>query len=103
MNPVFDWPSLQECSGIGCPLMAMREMGLPFKHLAATEYNQACQVFGLRNFPARTMFGNILSRDPDDLPQADIYVAGFPCKVGLGSVVAAIIPQNKCFASKTID
>ena len=79
----LDVPGLRigtDCSGAEAPIWALREMGIPHRHIFS------CDVDGVvRSFiqsaspPEDKVYEDMLQRSVADLPDIDVYVAGFPC------------------------
>ena len=70
-----------DCSGLGSPLHALREMGIPCEHLWASDINKHARRMLETACPAREIYTDISSHERVLLPSADLYVVGFPCQL----------------------
>jgi DNA (cytosine-5)-methyltransferase 1 len=73
-----------DCSGIEAPIEALKKIcinnKLSFKHKFSSETNKyAIDCIKENNYP-EIIFGDIQTRDIDEVPDIDIYVSGFPCQ-----------------------
>lgn len=68
-----------DCSGVEAPIVALRELGIDFKHVFSSEINPKLVNFILREYKPDIIYDNIIERDHTQVPYVDLYVAGFPC------------------------
>ena len=69
-----------DCSGAEAPVWSLRQMGVPHRHLFSCDINATVRSFIQAACPPeQTLYADMLRRNPDDLPDIDIYVIGFPC------------------------
>ncbi len=83
------WPTAPirvstDCSGLEAPLWALEACGVSHVHTSSCEIAPAQRRFIQANCrgvsrPGFRFFSDILLRDPAEVPQHDLYVAGFPC------------------------
>tara|TARA_R110002012_G_scaffold12560_3_gene55747 strand:+ start:1547 stop:2614 length:1068 start_codon:yes stop_codon:yes gene_type:complete len=67
-------------SGIGSPEAALKRLEIPHENIFACDINKyAKQSFLLLNNPSK-FYDDITTRDYKEVPQLDLYVAGFPCQ-----------------------
>lgn len=67
-------------SGIGSPEAALKRLNIPHKNIFACDIDKyAKQSFLELNSPD-LFYDNITTRDYKEVPQLDLYVAGFPCQ-----------------------
>lgn len=70
-----------DCSGIECPLIALKELKVPFKQLWSCDVDVNCRKAQELNFDKpETVYTDIFKRNHSLLPKVDLYVAGFPCQ-----------------------
>ena len=78
-----------DCSGIEAPIWALRSLGVPYEHVFSSEIDRPCARIIKANYAPRILFGDpdgpfpdgdITKRDIRDVPDIDLYVAGFPCQ-----------------------
>lgn len=69
-----------DCSGIEAPIVALRQMGIPFVHEFSSEIDRHCIATIKANFTPRIIFGDMTKRRLRDIPNIDLYVCGFPCQ-----------------------
>lgn len=67
-----------DCSGIEAPVMALRRLRVPHKHLWSCDIDPYVRQSIEANYNPNIIFTDITK--PRKLPQVDIYVAGFPCQ-----------------------
>ena len=61
--------------------MALRNLGLGVDHLFSCDINKHAKATIMANFPPRGFHNDLTKRDNTLVgPQADLYVAGFPCQ-----------------------
>ena len=65
-------------SGIGCPAMALRKLGIPFDYVFACEIDKNPKKILSSNFEIEHFYDDVTK--VTSLPQVDLYVAGFPCQ-----------------------
>ncbi|NDE15975.1 DNA (cytosine-5-)-methyltransferase [bacterium] len=69
-----------DCSGIEAPIVALRQLKIPFIHEFSSEIDKHCIATIRANFQPRIIFGDIMERDIRDVPDIDLYICGFPCQ-----------------------
>jgi DNA (cytosine-5)-methyltransferase 1 len=69
-----------DCSGVGSPFLVLLRMGLPCRHLWASDSEKACRTMLRHHCAPEMLFRSIEERPRDELPQPDLYVVGFPCQ-----------------------
>ncbi len=68
-------------SGIGAPEMALTMMGVEHRNVMACDIDiHARKMFVHNHGKPDYMFKDITKRDHAEIPQLDLYVAGFPCQ-----------------------
>ena len=70
-----------DCSGIDAPIEALRQLGVPFEQLFASDTNALCRET-IRAHRTVRIYTDVMKRDHTELiePRLDLYVAGFPCQ-----------------------
>lgn len=69
-----------DCSGIEAPIQALKQLGIPFVHKWSCEIDKYARQSILANYEPETLYEDITKRDHSQLPDVDLYVAGFPCQ-----------------------
>lgn len=78
-----------DCSGIEAPIQALKKLRIPFRHVFSSEIDKFCIQSIKANYNPEIIFGDkegvspngdITKRSISDLPDIDLYVAGFPCQ-----------------------
>lgn len=67
-------------SGVGAPEQALKNLGVDFESVFACEIDKYARTTFLANHETKTMYEDITKRDHSEIPQLDLYVAGFPCQ-----------------------
>lgn len=68
-------------SGIGSPEMALKLLGIDHKQVFACEIDKyARKSFEAIHGKPNTFYEDITKRNHSEVPQLDLYVAGFPCQ-----------------------
>lgn len=68
-------------SGIGSPEMALKLLGIDHKQIFACEIDKyARKSFEAIHGKPNTFYEDITKRNYSEVPQLDLYVAGFPCQ-----------------------
>jgi site-specific DNA-cytosine methylase len=68
-------------SGMETPLIALRALGVKFRHLFSSDICPKARLVIQEKFKPETLYGDVLKRNPAELPRKlDLYVAGFPCQ-----------------------
>jgi len=64
------------------PIMALKKLKVPIKHVFSCDTDKACKMQITTNFPEAKFFDDLMTRDnySKDTPAADLYIAGFPCQ-----------------------
>lgn len=69
-----------DCSGIEAPIQALKQLGIPFVHKWSCEIDKYARQSILANYEPEILYEDITKRDHSQLPDVDLYVAGFPCQ-----------------------
>ena len=78
-----------DCSGIEAPIQALKKLRIPFRHIFSSEIDKFCIQSIKANYNPDIIFGHkeglypngdITKRLISDVPDIDLYVAGFPCQ-----------------------
>ncbi len=69
-----------DCSGIDAPIHALRQIGIPFKHVWSCEIDKYARLSINANSVPEILYTDITKRNHSLLPDVDIYVCGFPCQ-----------------------
>ena len=69
-----------DCSGIGIPLIALKNMGIPVEHEFDCDNCEKVQLTIQANHKPKILFPDIQGRDVNEVPYVDVYIAGFPCQ-----------------------
>ena len=78
-----------DCSGIEAPIQALKNLGVPFRHVFSSDIDKYCIQSILANYEPELLFGDPNGKFPDgdirkrkmsDVPDLDLYVCGFPCQ-----------------------
>lgn len=68
-------------SGIGSPEMALKMLGIEHEQVFACEIDKyARKSFEAIHGSPKTFYNDITERDHNEVPQLDLYCAGFPCQ-----------------------
>jgi DNA (cytosine-5)-methyltransferase 1 len=83
VNALTSGPTLQvatDCSGLGSPLLVLQRMGLPWRHIWASDGEKACRSMLRRHCNPDQLYRSIYDRPDEGMQQPDLYVVGFPCQ-----------------------
>lgn len=78
-----------DCSGIEAPIQALKQLGIQFEHVFSSDIDKYVIQSIKANYNPQIIFGdkdgpysegNITQRDIKDVPDIDVYIAGFPCQ-----------------------
>ena len=78
-----------DCSGIEAPIQALRQLGIPHRHVWSSDIDKFCIQSIKANYEPERLYGDpngpypdgdITKRDHSTLPDIDLYVCGFPCQ-----------------------
>lgn len=69
-----------DCSGIEAPIQALKKLGIPYEHTFCSDIDKHVIQTIQKNYSPKKIFGDITTRDINDVPDIDLYVAGFPCQ-----------------------
>ncbi len=83
VSPERPFRLAMDFSGLEAPLWALKACGVPVVHVSSCDIAEGPQAVIEANCLLRgsdfTVFSDILAREPEKVPQHDVYVAGFPC------------------------
>ena len=76
------WPLTvgTDCSGVGMPILALQGLGVPVRHVFASEPCPVAQATLAVNAPAEATYFSIQDRSLAIPVVVDLYIAGFPCQ-----------------------
>jgi len=69
-----------DCSGIEAPIQALLQLNIPFRHMFSSDIDKHVIKSIKANYNSEIIFGDITKRNMEDIPDIDLYVAGFPCQ-----------------------
>jgi len=69
-----------DCSGIEAPIMALKNLNIPFSHEFSSEIDKHCIASIKANYHPKIIFGDMTKRKLKEIPDIDLYVCGFPCQ-----------------------
>ena len=78
-----------DCSGIEAPIQALRQLGIPHRHVWSSDIDKFCIQSIKANYEPERLYGDpngpypdgdITKRDHSTLPDIDLYICGFPCQ-----------------------
>ena len=69
-----------DCSGMEAPIQVFRNMKVPFQHVMSCDVLKAARMTIEANFNDGVMYKDITTRNHEEAPDCDVYVAGFPCQ-----------------------
>jgi DNA (cytosine-5)-methyltransferase 1 len=69
-----------DCSGIEAPIQALERLKIPYRHFFSSDIDEKCRESIMANYSPDILFEDISKRDVRDLPDIDLYIAGFPCQ-----------------------
>ena len=78
-----------DCSGIEAPIQALRQLGIPHRHIWSSDIDKFCIQSIKANYDPERLYGDrngsypdgdITKRDHSTLPDIDLYICGFPCQ-----------------------
>tara|TARA_R110000751_G_scaffold13366_2_gene44893 strand:+ start:2426 stop:3718 length:1293 start_codon:yes stop_codon:yes gene_type:complete len=67
-------------SGIGSPEQALKNLNIDFESIFACEIDKYARNSFQAIHETKTMYEDITKREHGEVPQLDLYVAGFPCQ-----------------------
>ena len=67
-------------SGIGSPESALKRLGIPHHNVFACDIDKYAEKSFLELNKPNKFYKDITTRDYKEVPQLDLYVAGFPCQ-----------------------
>jgi DNA (cytosine-5)-methyltransferase 1 len=68
------------CSGIGSPEQAIKNLGINHSVEFAIEIDKYARETYQANHECKIMYNDITQINPKELPDIDLFVAGFPCQ-----------------------
>jgi len=78
-----------DCSGIEAPIQALLQLEIPFRHIFSSDIDKYVIQSIKANYHPEIIFGDkdgpypegdITKRNIEDIPDIDLYIAGFPCQ-----------------------
>ena len=69
-----------DCSGIEAPVQALKLLNVNYDHIFSSDINKYCIKFIKQNHNPKYIYDDITNRKHKNIPDIDIYVAGFPCQ-----------------------
>ena len=69
-----------DCSGIEAPLVSLKNLAIPFTHIFSSEIDKYAIQSINANFEPGVIYDDMTTRDNSELPDIDLYIAGFPCQ-----------------------
>jgi DNA (cytosine-5)-methyltransferase 1 len=69
-----------DCSGMDTPIYALKKISIPYSHEWACDIDKYARQTIMANYNPKRLYTDITTRDINDLPDIDLYVAGFPCQ-----------------------
>lgn len=69
-----------DCSGIEAPIMALKQLKIPFSHEFSSEIDRHCIASIRANYHPKILYDDMMKRNVKMLPDIDLYVCGFPCQ-----------------------
>lgn len=69
-----------DCSGIEAPIQALKNLGIPFKHVFSSDIDPYCRQSILANYNPDILYEDMTTRDITKVPAIDLYICGFPCQ-----------------------
>ena len=67
-------------SGIGSPETALNRLNINYENVFACDIDKFAKLSYLQNHYPNKFYDDITTRDYSEVPQLDLYVAGFPCQ-----------------------
>ena len=67
-------------SGIGSPEIALKNLGINFKSMFACDFDKYAKQSYLANHKTENFYDDITTRNHEETPYVDLYIAGFPCQ-----------------------
>jgi DNA (cytosine-5)-methyltransferase 1 len=74
-----------DCSGLGSPVLVLQRMGLPYRHIWASDPEKACRTTLRHHCAPEMLYRSIYDRPDEGLQQPDLYIVGFPCQTFSGA------------------
>ena len=68
-----------DCSGLGGASLALELLGVPHVEVFASEICRPARELLQRNYSPRVLYTDVTKRNHADVPDMDLYMAGFPC------------------------
>ena len=69
-----------DCSGIEAPIQAFENLDVEFKHVFSSDKDPHVQQMIRANFAGHHIYEDLTKRDHAQVPDCDVYVAGWPCQ-----------------------
>lgn len=85
-----------DCSGVDCPIFSL---DVPFEHIFSCEKDKYARDVIKRYHSPHILYDDVTTRDHAQVPDVDLYVAGFPCQAFsyLGKRKARDDPRGRIF------
>ena len=58
-----------DCSGIEAPIQALKNLGIPFKHVFSSDIDPYCRESILANYDPDILYDDMTTRDTEKLPK----------------------------------
>ncbi len=69
-----------DCSGIEAPIQAFENLDVECKHVFSSDKDPHVQQMVRANFAGHHIYEDLTKRDHAQVPDCDVYVAGWPCQ-----------------------
>ena len=69
-----------DCSGIEAPIQSLRQLKIPHTHVFSSDIDPYVIQSIKANYEPEIVYGDINERDSTQVPDIDLYIAGFPCQ-----------------------
>ena len=69
-----------DCSGIEAPIIPLNNMGIQINHVFCSDADEQVIETIKANHNPKQIYSDVHDRDLAQVPEVDVYVAGFPCQ-----------------------